>query len=108
MLPSMWSTSPAGAGDRPRPEQADRQLREVRRAWDFRFGLLPLTVLRDAAYNTRCCRHPVCLGRHPLRAVDPTTAMPTRAAKYAHSAPGREKRVMAVELFSRQRPQGIE
>src|SRR4051794_20883632 len=34
----------------------DGQLREVRRAWDFRFGLLPVTVLRDAANNARCCR----------------------------------------------------
>src|SRR4051794_24182504 len=44
------------AADSTAPEQADRQLREVRRAWDFRFGLFPVTALRDAASMARCCR----------------------------------------------------
>src|SRR5215218_3372034 len=40
----------------PRQEQADRQLREVRCTCDFRFGLFPVTALRDAPSMARCCR----------------------------------------------------
>ena len=44
------------AADSTAPEQTDRHFPEVRRAWDFRFGLFPVTALRDAPSMARCCR----------------------------------------------------
>src|SRR4051812_159516 len=38
------------------PRAGCRQLREVRRTCDFRFGLFPVTALRDAPSMARCCR----------------------------------------------------